>query len=52
MLSIVLPLFPAKKTKNIRIPKNYNDTSNSRYAINNNGYLEEIQNDRLSSQAN
>jgi hypothetical protein len=43
---------PAKrKTGAIRIPRNYNDTSNARYAINERGFLEEIHHDKLSSQA-
>jgi hypothetical protein len=54
MLGIVaLPLlFPAnKKLKKpaIRIPKNYNDTSDAHFAINENGFLEEIRHDKLSS---
>jgi hypothetical protein len=50
MMLLVLPLFfPAKKkTSALRIPKNYNDTSEARYAINENGYLEEINHDKLS----
>ena len=51
MTVIILPLFypVKKKTRAIRIPKNYNDTSDSRYAVNEHGYLEEIHNDKLSS---
>jgi len=40
-----------KKTGAIRIPKNYNDTTNARYAVNERGFLEEIRHDKLSSQA-
>ena len=32
-----------RKPKGIRIPKNHNDTTDARYAINENGYLERIQ---------
>jgi hypothetical protein len=51
MALLVCPLFfPArKKPRAIRIPKNYSDTSQARYAINERGYLEEIHHDRLSS---
>jgi hypothetical protein len=50
---LVLPLFfPGKKKSNeIRIPKNYNDTSEAHYAINENGFLEEIKHDKISSHA-
>ena len=50
---LVVPLFfPVKKrTGSIKLPKNYNDTSDARYAINERGYLEEIHHDRLSSEA-
>jgi hypothetical protein len=50
---LVVPLFfPVKKrTGAIKLPKNYNDTSDARYAVNERGYLEEIHHDRLSSQA-
>jgi len=53
MALLVVPLFfPVKKsTGAIKLPKNYNDTSGSRYAINERGYLEEIHHDRLSSEA-
>ena len=53
MALLVLPVFlpVKKKTGAIRLPKNYNDTSESRYAINERGYLEEIHHDRLSSEA-
>jgi hypothetical protein len=53
MTVILLPLFypVKKKARTIRIPKNYNDTSDSRYAVNEHGYLEEIHNDKLSSHA-
>jgi len=50
---LVVPLFfPAKNsTGAIKLPKNYNDTSGARYAVNERGYLEEIHHDRLSSEA-
>jgi len=57
---LVLPLFfrekkkpyqEQKKAKEIRIPKNYNDTSDAHYAINANGFLEEINHDKFSSHA-
>jgi len=52
MALLVVPLFfPVKKrTGAIKLPKNYNDTSDARYAINERGYLEEIHHD-LSSEA-
>jgi hypothetical protein len=52
--ALILPLFlPLKrKTRNIKFPKNYNDTSEAQYAINEHGFLEKIHNDNLSSQAN
>jgi hypothetical protein len=51
MALLITPLFfPVKrKSRAIRIPKNYNDTSGARYAINERGYLEEIHHDRLSA---
>jgi hypothetical protein len=53
MALLVLPLFfPVKKRMGaIKLPKNYNDTSDARYAVNERGYLEEIHHDRLSSEA-
>jgi hypothetical protein len=53
MALLVLPLFfpVKKKSRAIKLPKNYCDTSDARYAINERGYLEEIHHDRLSSQA-
>ncbi|MDF2433026.1 MAG: hypothetical protein JWP44_2657 [Mucilaginibacter sp.] len=50
MAVIILPLFLGKRKKNntIRIPKNHNDTSSSRYAVNEHGFLEEIRHDKLS----
>ncbi len=50
---IILPLFFPIKKKNtgIRIPKDYNDTSDAHYAINENGFLEEIKHDKTSSHA-
>lgn len=46
---LILPvLFPYKKqAKAIKIPKNHNDTSEARYAINEHGFLEEIRHDKL-----
>ena len=51
MTLLVVPLFfrRKKKTKGIRVPKNYTDTSGARYAVNERGYLEEIHHDRLSA---
>ncbi|HAL83750.1 MAG TPA: hypothetical protein DCO83_17180 [Mucilaginibacter sp.] len=51
MAVIILPFFfPLKKKANaIKLPKNHNDTSGANYAINENGYLEEIHHDKLSS---
>jgi hypothetical protein len=53
MAVLVLPLFIRikKKKRAIKIPKNYNDTSEARYAINAHGFLEEIQHDKLSNQS-
>ena len=53
MTAFILPFFipHKKKAKAIRIPKDYNDTSEANYAINENGFLEEIHHDRLSSHA-
>jgi hypothetical protein len=50
---IVLPVFFSykKKVKAIKIPKNHNDTSEANYAINEHGFLEEIQHDSLKSHA-
>ncbi|HZY35359.1 MAG TPA: hypothetical protein VFE53_01850 [Mucilaginibacter sp.] len=50
---LVVPLFfrVKKRTGAIRLPKNYNDTSDARYAVNERGFLEEIHHDRLSNQA-
>ena len=49
VVAIAIPLFfPVKKKNTIKIPKNCNDTSNARYAINENGFLEEINHDKLS----
>ena len=49
---LVVPLFfPVKKrTGVIKLPKNYNDTSDAHYAVNERGYLERIHHD-LSSEA-
>ena len=51
---LILPVFfpYKKKVKAIKIPKHYNDTSEANYAINENGFLEEIQHDKLKSHAN
>jgi hypothetical protein len=53
LTALVLPLcFPyKKKVKPIKIPKDYNDTSDAHYAINENGFLEEVQHDKLKSHA-
>lgn len=49
LLGVAL-FFPVKRRKGaIKLPKNYNDTSDSRYAVNERGYLEEIHHDRLSA---
>ncbi|HEY8780956.1 MAG TPA: hypothetical protein VIM16_05010 [Mucilaginibacter sp.] len=50
---LVAPLsFPFKrKNKAIKIPKNYNDTSEAHYAVNEHGFLEEIDHDKSSSHA-
>jgi hypothetical protein len=50
---LIVPLFlPVKKGAGaIKLPKNYNDTSDARYAVNERGYLEEIHHDRLSNEA-
>ena len=50
MAALIVPLFfPVKKIHAIRIPKNYNDTSDAHYAINERGCLEEIRHDNISS---
>ena len=52
--AFTVPLFfRARRKKNtIRLPKNYRDTSQAQYAINENGFLERIQHDKkLSSHA-
>jgi len=51
LIVIVLPLyFPVKSKKTtVKISKNHNDTSNSQYAINEHGFLEEIHHDDLLS---
>ncbi|MDB4922546.1 MAG: hypothetical protein JWQ54_4529 [Mucilaginibacter sp.] len=50
---VILPLFfpYKKKVRAIKIPKNHNDTSEANYAINEHGFLEEIQHDNLKSHA-
>jgi len=50
---LILPFFFSykKKDKAIKIPKNHNDTSEANYAINEHGFLEEIQHDKLESHA-
>jgi hypothetical protein len=50
---IILPFFIKKKgeKRTIKIPKNHNDTSGARYAINEKGFLEEIQQDKFSRHA-
>jgi len=49
---LILPLFfpVKKKSKAIKIPKNHNDTSDAHYAVNEHGFLEEINHDKLSRQ--
>jgi len=37
------------KSKTIRFPKDYRDTSQARYAINENGFLERIEQDKKQS---
>jgi hypothetical protein len=51
MALLITPLFfpVKKKTRTLRLPRNYNDTSGARYAVNERGYLEEIHHDRLSA---
>ncbi len=51
MVKLIMSFFlpSKKKTRAIRIPKNYNDTSDAHYAINEKGYLERIHHDKLSS---
>jgi len=48
MIVLILPLFFSvkKRKKAIKIPKNYNDTSEAKYAINEKGFLEEINHDK------
>lgn len=43
---LILPVWK-KRSKKIRIPKNYNDTSEAEYAINEHGFLERIHHDKL-----
>lgn len=50
ILPLLLPL--KRKTGNVKFSKNYNDTSDAQYAINEHGFLEKIHNDNLSSQGN
>jgi hypothetical protein len=54
LFALALPLLlPAKrKTRTIKFPRNYKDTSDAQYAINEHGFLERIHNDNLSSQSN
>ena len=50
MAALIVPLFfPVTKIHSINIPKNYNDTSDAHYAINERGCLEEIRHDNISS---
>jgi hypothetical protein len=50
MAALIVPLFfPVTKINAVRIPKNYNDTSDAHYAINERGCLEEIRHDNISS---
>jgi hypothetical protein len=48
MIVLILPLFfpVSRKKKAIKIPKNYRDTSEAKYAINEKGFLEEINHDK------
>ena len=48
---LVLPVcFPYKrKTNAVRFPKDYPDTSEANYAINEHGFLEEIRHDKIKS---
>lgn len=51
---LILPvLFPYKKpAKELKILKHHNDTSEANYAINEQGFLEEIKQDKIKSHAN
>jgi len=51
---LILPLCFSykKKVKAIKFPKNYRDTSEANYAINEHGFLEEIKHDKVKSDAN
>ncbi|HEY4325468.1 MAG TPA: hypothetical protein VGN20_15840 [Mucilaginibacter sp.] len=53
LIALALPVFlPAKrKIGTVKFPKNYKDTSDAQYAINEHGFLERIHNDDLSSQS-
>lgn len=53
MAMVFLAVIKSKrKSKGIRIPKNHNDTTGASYAINEKGYLERIQHDKLPRHAN
>jgi len=51
MALLVLPLFfpVKKKSRAIKLPRNYCDTSDARYAINERGFLEEFHHDGFSN---
>lgn len=50
LAALIVPLFfPVTKIHTVRIPKNYNDTSDAHYAINERGCLEEISHNNISS---
>ena len=51
LFALALPIFlPFKrKTGTVKLPRNYKDTSDAHYAINEHGFLERIHNDDLSS---
>ncbi|ASU33044.1 hypothetical protein [Mucilaginibacter xinganensis] len=51
---LILPFFfpYKKKTGAVKIPADYNDTSEANYAINEHGFLEKIQHDKVKSHAN
>jgi hypothetical protein len=50
---LISPFFflTKKRKTSVKFPKNYNDTSDAHYAVNERGFLEEIHHDRLSNEA-
>jgi len=54
LIVLILPLcFPYKKrVRAIKFPKNYRDTSEANFAINEHGFLEEIRHDKINSDVN